>query len=74
MAAIAGVRIPALSPCRISAANTRKKLGTSARMSAEKQIMPIPLPAKARFHRSAEHDERKQPAEWNLTLASDVSS
>src|SRR6266516_1683617 len=35
IAAMAGVTIPAVSPCRISARNTSGKVGTSARISAE---------------------------------------
>src|SRR6516165_7356719 len=50
IAAIAGVTMPPVSPCRISAAKARKKVAASAKMSAETAIIPMPSAAKPRFH------------------------
>jgi hypothetical protein len=40
-------------PTLVSSISARRKNSASARMSAERQIMPMPLAARARFHRSA---------------------
>jgi hypothetical protein len=63
--AIAGVTRPELRPCRISARKTTGKLGTNARIKAEAQIIPMPIPASALFQGSA--SIRAPPGIWLMT-------
>jgi hypothetical protein len=62
MAAIVGVTMPAVRPCRSSARNTRPPLGMSARIRADAHSMLMPIAARARFHRSA--STRAPPGIW----------
>src|SRR6516165_2420940 len=49
-AAIAGVTMPPLIPCKISAAKTRAKVGARAKIRPDAPIMTIPNAARPRFH------------------------
>src|SRR5215472_17299973 len=75
MAAIVGVSMPAVRPCRISARNTRVPCGISARISADAHSMPRPIAARARFHRSVGDSCGADAAEHTLlAIAASIST
>jgi hypothetical protein len=53
IAAIAGVMIPAVAPCKTSARITNRYVGCSAKIKAAAAIMTIPVATNARFQRTA---------------------
>jgi hypothetical protein len=50
MAAIAGVTMPLVMPCRIWAMKTSTNVGANAKMSADTAIVTMPIAASPRFH------------------------
>ena len=50
MAAIAGVTMPPVMPCRISAMKTRTNVGAKAKISDAAAMVQMPIAARPRFH------------------------